>query len=440
MKVTVFQSSKGDCLLLESSDSDPRRMLVDGGMAGSYTKHVAPTLSEIREAKQILDLVYVSHIDEDHITGILRMLDDLVDWRVYDFQRQRGNRRYKKPKSKRPPEIGGIWHNAFNEQVPENAGSIERMLAATALILNRSEDAEDVRAADHNSDLATSVPQAIRVSRRIRDEQLGIPLNKEARGKLMLYRRRQRPIPLGSMCVSIIGPSAQDLRILRKEWNDWLDQNGDALAKIEAQAREDEERLATAEIARLIRPMLAQARELGDRSKVTAPNLASLMLLVEEDGKSVLLTGDGHHRDIIRGLKNIGKLDSSRGLHVDVLKVQHHGSEYNVEESFCKRVTANHYVFCGNGAHENPDTAVVELFIDSRLGPPERRSPNPEAGDPFKLWFNASAGAVRRYEGKYHDRSEHMKRIENLVRQRAAGNQDKMDYCFLSDDKFTIEL
>ena len=54
------------------------------------------------------------------------------------------------------------------------------------------------------------------------------------------------------------------------------------------------------------------------------------MFLVEAGGKTVLLTGDGHARDIERGLKEAGRLDAQGEMHVDVLKVQHHGSKDNL--------------------------------------------------------------------------------------------------------------
>src|SRR5688572_23989006 len=103
MTITIFQSDKGDCLMVTSEDG--RRMMVDGGMRTSYTEHVAPTMGELREQAQELDLVYVSHIDRDHVFGVLQMLDDLVAWRVHDFQIGHDNPGHPEPRSKRPPEI-----------------------------------------------------------------------------------------------------------------------------------------------------------------------------------------------------------------------------------------------------------------------------------------------------------------------------------------------
>ena len=50
MKITVFQSDKGDSLLLTGDDG--RVLLADGGMRGSYADHVAPTLGEMADEEK----------------------------------------------------------------------------------------------------------------------------------------------------------------------------------------------------------------------------------------------------------------------------------------------------------------------------------------------------------------------------------------------------
>src|SRR5215210_1929433 len=108
MKLTVFQSDKGDCLLLTGDDG--RRMLVDGGMRPAYSEHVAPALGQLRDNGEKLDVVYVSHIDQDHISGVLQMMDDEVAWRIHDFQVSSGNTHKKAPDVPRPPKVKDIWH------------------------------------------------------------------------------------------------------------------------------------------------------------------------------------------------------------------------------------------------------------------------------------------------------------------------------------------
>ena len=291
MKLTVFQSDKGDCTLVTGADG--KLMLADGGMSASYSAHVAPHLNALRLQDKKLDLVYLSHIDDDHIGGILRMLDDEIDWRVHEHMLKSGNTAHKPPTSKRPPVISNIWHNAFHELVGQNAGAIENMLAASAIALSGTTNAQIEQVALSQSNLANSTAQALKLARRVGTDQLKIPLNKPASGKLMFVRETKRAVNLGRMSLFLIGPFKEDLEILRSDWNKWLRENADALKKIQQQAKTDAQDIAD-EVERIIQPLLAQAKAMGNRSKVTPPNLASLMLLVTEGKKKLLLTGDGH--------------------------------------------------------------------------------------------------------------------------------------------------
>ena len=52
-------------------------------------------------------------------------------------------------------------------------------------------------------------------------------------------------------------------------------------------------------------------------------------------------------------------------LHVDILKVPHHGSDRNIDPVFFRRITADHYVFSGNGEHGNPERATLRMLTDT---------------------------------------------------------------------------
>ena len=407
MKLTLFPADKGDCLLLTGSRGE--RVLIDGGMSASFAEGPAQALAKLKR----LDVVCVSHIDQDHISGILRMMDDLVAWRVHRYQVETGNGDHEPPAVPEPPPIGEIWHNAFHEQVGKNSGAIEETLAATSAVLSGGDTRKIQDLAQSHRDLAASVREAIQLSRRIDEATLNIPLNRPAKGGLLFAREEPTIVRLGRMTITVIGPFEEDLRNLRDDWNEWLGKNRAALAEIEKEARDVAGRVATTEIQRTVGVALVQARILGDRRRVTVPNLASIMLLVEENGRLLLLTGDGHGDDVLKGLEQAGRLDEGGGTHVDVLKVQHHGSEHNIDADFCRSVTADHYVFCANGAHENPDLAVIDAVINSRVGSSKERSPNPQAGQPFALWFNSSSAVSETDDGK-----SHMKEVENLVRDR----------------------
>ncbi|MFO0832326.1 MAG: hypothetical protein U0637_10875 [Phycisphaerales bacterium] len=400
MKLTILPSDKGDCLILQGKDGSS--ILIDGGTPESYRAEVrAFWASWTQKNGGTIDLAYVSHIDQDHIGGMLQMFDDIASWRVYDHQKNDGGTR---PAFPRPPTPRDLWHNSFHDQVGRNSGPIESMLAASAASLSNSTSPAIRDLARAYQEIATSIPEAIRLSRRASPQQLGVPLNRHFGGRLGMVRTGARAIRMGSLTVSVIGPFSRDLDALRDEWNTWLDGNEQQVERLRKQAEKDERLLGSA-AGRLG----LGDEELGNRGKVTTPNLASLMLLVEEDGKRVVLTGDGHHAEVERGLEAAKVLKKGAGAHVDVLKVQHHGSEHNTSRDFARRLTADHYIFCGNGEHQNPDLRVLKVYLESRVGTPDQRSKNPEAARPFTVWFSAAPTSARA------DRA-HMEKVEALMK------------------------
>jgi hypothetical protein len=420
MRLTAFHATDGDCLLLSSGG---KHVLIDGGRTASFDKYTKPALAAIREQGERLDVVYVSHIDDDHITGVLRLIEDTVEWRAFEFARTVDPDT--EPPAFQPPDIGEVWHNGLFVLVGDQlAPQVQPVLATTAMVLAGSSDREIRDLASQLDDLATGEKASMELSRRLSPEQLGIPLNPRTGGKLMKRaasgaKQAGEEIDIGTMKFLLLGPSDDDIDRLRKSWGEWLKHNKAALKKLQSSMLADEQRLGALDPGFVANPI---ETELGDGLKtITEANLASLMFLVEEAGKMILLTGDGVSSEILEGLKRHGKLKQGR-LHVDVLKVQHHGAEGNVTKELVNAVTADHYVFCGNGAHSNPEVSVVEGFARQRI------LLNKTA--PFKFWFTSSSETPDTTSKQ--ERRKHMAELEELV----ASLQEEPEL----DGRFTAEF
>lgn len=425
MKLRIYQSDKGDCLLLTGADGG--NILVDGGMRDAFKSHVRDDLGRLAARGERLDLVYVSHIDQDHISGIVELLDNVMAWRVHDYRKSTGAKNLKAPAFKPLPEIGGIWHNAFSSLIGRNAGPVENLLAQSSLVFSLSSDPTLLEAAAGHQELAFSISEAIQVSARISARQLDIPLNAAFDGQLAMLRSpARREARIGKMDIFVIGPAPEDVDTLRTEWNQWLRDNQEKVRKLKKKAEEDARGIG-ASADRLAELLAARVDELGDRTAVTAPNLASLMLYVQEGAKRLLLTGDGHADDILAGLEHQGKLDAQGRIHVDVLKVQHHGSEHNIHQAFCDRVSADHYVFCGNGKHENPDREVVALICA------RHRANRPR--DTATLWFNCHPDVAP--DGAP---ATHMKALKRQVDAAIAASGGKLKAKWLEKSSFDLAI
>ena len=423
MKLRVFQAGKGDCLLL-TSDSGAN-ILVDAGMPDAFTDNVQPFLGTMAKKKQMLDLVYVSHIDRDHIGGVVRLLDNIMDCRVYDYRSGRGDKT-RPPEVPRMPAVKGIWHNAFSDLIGNNAAAVGDLMAQSAGVFAQSADAMALEFAAEHSELAYSVDDAIDVSRRVSADQLSIPLNKEFDGRLILVRDPPAvEATVGGMKIRVIGPFEEDVERLKKDWDKWLREHKELVAKLRAKAHADAGKLQEGYLAGST-ALDIEFKQLGQRSNVTPPNLASVMLLVEEKGERLLLTGDGHADDIIAGLEHHNVFSPGDVAHFDVLKIQHHGSEHNIHEEFCRRVTADHYVFCGNGEHENPDFEAVDVLFKTNA----KYRPNAR----YKVWFNCDDSLAPSGSPRIH-----MKKLMEKVQAHVAASSGKASAAFADKSSFIVQ-
>jgi beta-lactamase superfamily II metal-dependent hydrolase len=436
VQIHVFQSNEGDCLLVEDA-AGAHRILCDGGTPSAMKNSIATQLAAWQVAGKPIDLAYVSHIDSDHIGGIAALLDLAVQWKVFDVHSASADPSAQ-PDLPRPPEIRGIWHNAFRDLIKNNVGEIEEMLAATAPLLQASQVDDVMQLGRELARIVTSVKEALTVSRLIKPELLGIPLNALTAnpahsGKLIMAREGQATEHIGSLEITILCPFQKELENLRDGWDNWL--------RVESNRK----------TARNIRKLYADQLEAGvavngsspidlhdwegiaPYKGVTAPNVASTVLFVRDGTKTLLLTGDNHPDMILDGLAGAGLKDPGF-IHLDVLKYPHHGSADNISVEFPKQVSADHYIFCGDGRNTNPELSVLKAMFAARIGPASKRALAPVAnGRPFKFWFSTSPDVQ-----DAGPRRDHMLRVLDWAEAMHEDHENEFNFEFSASDFTTI--
>jgi beta-lactamase superfamily II metal-dependent hydrolase len=143
-----------------------------------------------------------------------------------------------------------------------------------------------------------------------------------------------KPLEIGPLKVTILGPQQKEIDKLRKEFEKWVKSQAKLKAGAALAAYDDDSPF----------------------------NLSSIVALVEAGPKKILLTGDARGDKILDGLRQAGLLKKGQTLHVDILKAPHHGSDRNIQPDFFESITANHYVFSGDGEHGNPERATLEML------------------------------------------------------------------------------
>lgn len=346
----VLRARKGDCLILHyGSKDDPHLMLIDGGPSNVYKPHLKPRIVQIREGRGLenneplpVDVVMVSHVDDDHIKGILDLTKE-----------QRG----KNPDVRL--KVTSLWHNSFDDLLttkPDqlatagftaslgggggggseafNSGSVLAGFGKAALAAGDVGSEEEMQTLE----VLSSIPQG----RTLRDDAkaLGWKVNHKFKGMLILADKASKPVTLDGLTITVAGPMKPELLALQKEHDKWL-----------SAQKKKKKKSSEAALAAFV-----------DKS---IPNLSSIVVLAEMKKKSILLTGDARGDKILEGMKLSGMLEKGK-RHVDILKVPHHGSDNNMETGFFEKVTADHYVFSGDGEHGNPERATLEMLLDAR--------------------------------------------------------------------------
>ena len=315
----VLPANQGDCLLLHyGPSSDPLVAVVDGGPAGVFKRALRPRLDELRATRAAggtlqLQLVAVSHIDDDHIRGVL----DLV--RALTEERDDG----------REPsyEILALWHNSFEDVV---GGDGPAGIPAAVSALAQTDSLETARL----SEPARLVVASIAQGRNLRDaaQVLELDVNRPFDGPVTA----PATVDWGDgLEFVVVGPDQKRLEDLHKAWE------------------RDVKRRA---------PDEATAAAYLDGSVY---NLSSIVVLAKAEDKTMLLTGDARGDDVLAGLEAAGMLERPP-LHVDVLKLPHHGSDRNVETDFFRAIVADHYIVSADGKHHNPEIATLRMISESR--------------------------------------------------------------------------
>lgn len=316
----VVQARYGDCLLLEFGTRDlPSYILVDGGPNSVYEDHLHPILKEIKQHGGSLDVVVVSHVDDDHIVGILDLVTEIL------YQRDNG--------LPGTITISELWHNTFSQTL---GSDIENRF--TTFLARAGNVRQSMRVADRtNRDIAKGDDLTHAV------DDLDIPINSrfDPSGIVSLGITND-PIIMKNLTLWIVGPNKTNLANLRQEWLDWLE--------------EQEERV-------LVRDM-GEAERAAGRADTRVPNLSSIMFLAEADGKSVLMTGDGRSDHLLDGLRQAKLLKAEGTLHVNVLKLPHHGSRHNTSKEFLQVVTADQYVVSASGRYRHPSRQTLQWIAE----------------------------------------------------------------------------
>lgn len=326
MKLRVIKADHGDAFLLLANGA---KVLIDGGPSGVYNQFLREQLIKLEsdDADQPrIDLLIMSHIDADHIDGVLDLTAELLEARA----------------EQRDPivRIDRAWHNSFSDIISSaginTSSKVKSESASVASVFGELFPDTD------NSQNSKLVLSSVSQGRQLRLDliALNVDLNARFKDRMALQGFASSPWKCGDLEISVVGPTEYEVKALRLEWEKQLEKilNKNNAARTAAAISLDK----------------------------SVSNLASIVVIAESNHKTALLTGDARGDLIIKWLEDTGRMKKNGKVHFDIVKLPHHGSARSISADFFERVTANHYVVSGNGRHGNPEPSVLEMLFTAR--------------------------------------------------------------------------
>ena len=351
MKATIktFQSGSGDCIFFLLQEGEGKyNLMID---CGEYT----PAIKDFVEntlAKQI-DLLIVTHIDEDHILGVEQMLKELPGLNIgriifNGYERPQGQPEtpLTDAQKKRIASIQGELSCVFRD-------AIENQVSATQAI----------------EGLSKTILKTPALS------------GKWERGYTALDTRKE--IDLSEWgTIKILAPTMKEIKALDEKFRSvlfnelFVEDDNVVLSDCESlyemliryaelHEKEPADDQPTASES-LVERLKQAAEEDPKESSITKANKASLAFVWEKNDKIVLFLGDAKPSLVVKGL--LAHYPKGKyPIVFEAIKVAHHGSHCNTTDGLMDLIDSEHFFITGGEEGVRPSEAALGRILFREL-------------------------------------------------------------------------
>jgi beta-lactamase superfamily II metal-dependent hydrolase len=311
LKLAMLPARQGDSLWITYGPQDAQHhLLIDGGPERSdiLRSRICKRLNIARTLH--IDLLVVTHVDNDHIGGVLELLEDLPHGLTF----------------------GDIWFNAYRHLLPPDVLGPDQG--------DRLSEVLDKRGLPWNVAFG------------------GGPVVIPSTGDLPRLKRED------GLVLTLLGPDRDDLKRLHEKWCKVVNEKGEA--EETASERKPEDILGRHDVWPPDISELARKDFESDRGEA---NGSSIALLVEYDTKSILCAADAFAGRIASSLDRLPV--GEERLKLDAFKLSHHGSRKSTSSDLLKRVACSSFLISTNGSYfGHPDAeAMARVLIHGGKNP-----------------------------------------------------------------------
>lgn len=315
-RLAMKPASDGDMLILSwGANSKPQRALIDLGRAGNY-RAAREELTRIGR----FELFVITHIDADHIEGVVPLLGEDV----------------------LPFSCNHVWFNAREQLKAASARALPPRLRTRGAL-----QAEKV-----TSGLTRS----------------GWARNAHFRSGIVSVDSPEATAPLklaGNLKLILLSPTDVKLEGLISDWDAELERARLRLRdRGAAMGLRGRGRNATG------KPNVEKLAAERFQEDDTRANGSSIAFVAEYRGKRILCAADAHPSALLQGLDRLSANKAER-YKIDCFKVSHHGSKANTSPDLLKRIDCTCFAFSTDGSrHGHPDPeAIARILVNDPKRP-----------------------------------------------------------------------
>ena len=341
--VEMLPAYLGDALWVEYGNPDsPHRFLIDGGLVGTVDR-IKEKIREVADkegGRCRLELLVLSHVDADHIEGLIKLLG------TKDL----------------PLDIDDLWFNG-RRHLPDPSSTKE----------------DEFLGAKQGEFLAALI------------RERGLPWNRAFNGGTIYVPGADHgPLPRkklpGGMELVLMSPTFKELLDMSKQWEKELEAAGllhathdELLAALvrERKLAPDDDFLSDEPID------VEQLVGSRQRKDTSAANGSSIAFIGSFEGKRCLFSGDAYWPVLRDSALRLAQEEGVKRVPLNAFKVPHHGSRNNIGDELLAALDCRRFLVSTDGGRfKHPDREAIARLVGGTW------RPDPGHDQPVNVAFN----------------------------------------------------
>jgi beta-lactamase superfamily II metal-dependent hydrolase len=316
IRFEFFEAGCGDSILVSTDEGT--NILIDGGFKYTFSDILEKYIL-LQSMGKKLDLVVLTHNDDDHILGLIELIKYEKEYLYRDKILE--------------PTIMQVWFNSLDFDTP-NVDDISK---------------------SYNS----SKNSLISFSKLMRDKDNRIPfiehvsVNKEEFQKSIVINDDIEILLLSPNNGKLDDLLAVKSKIKNRDYSNYLEEINNNTSNIKQYCSKDADDGLTNLSNKPFEPDGAE------------PNGVSIAFILIHENKKYLFLGDAHIPLIVDELKKYKKYFNNKGkIEFEFIKLSHHGSRKNINQDFLDLIETENFIILTNGSkYSHPDKETLSKII-----------------------------------------------------------------------------